>query len=69
MSKRKDIKGATPVAMTADDDILPLYELDFRKAKPNRFAKRAHVIVGARSSARRGAGRKPSPEPLERIPN
>lgn len=43
---------------------MPLYELDFRKAKPNRFAKRTKRIVGSRGGARPGAGRKPAPEPL-----
>ncbi len=53
--------------MTADDDILPEYDLAGRQAKPNRFAGRRKVIAGARrGGARPGAGRKPAPEPLER---
>ena len=65
MRKRKDSKGAVPIAMTADDDMLPHYEIDYRKAKPNRFAGKPKVIVGAtRGGARKGAGRKPAPEPL-----
>jgi hypothetical protein len=62
---KRQTKGATPVAMTDDDDILPHYELDYRKAKPNRFAGRPHVVVGpVRGGVRPGAGRKPSPEPV-----
>lgn len=61
MSKRKDTKGAIPIQMTADDDMLSHYEIDYSKAKPNRFAGRAKI---RRGGARKGAGRKPSPEPL-----
>lgn len=64
MSKQKDSKGVKPGTMTADDDVMPLYDLDFSKAKPNRFAHREKVIVGSRGGARPGAGRKPAPEPL-----
>ena len=63
MSK-KETKGVKPVTMTADEDIAPLYDLDFSKAKPNRFARRDKEIVGARGGARPGAGRKSAPEPL-----
>ncbi len=77
MKKKKDLehpemfhrgtKGATPGAMTADDDILPEYDLEGRKAQPNRFARRSKIVVGAgRGGAREGAGRKRAPEPLER---
>jgi len=67
MKKKKDSKGAIPGAMTADDDILPEYDLEGRKAKPNHFAGRPKVIMGARrGGAREGAGRKRAPEPLER---
>ncbi len=67
MKKKKDSSGAIPGAMTADDDILPEYALEGRKARPNRFAGRPKVIVGPRrGGARTGAGRKPAPEPLER---
>lgn len=64
MNKQKDIKGVPPGTMTDDDDVMPLYDLDPAKAKPNRFAHREKEIVGARGGARPGAGRKPAPEPL-----
>lgn len=58
------LKGVKPGTMTADDDVMPLYDLDFSKAEPNRFAHREKIIVGSRGGARPGAGRKPAPEPL-----
>ncbi len=61
MSKKNASKGAVPVQMTPDDDMLPHYELDYRKAKPNRFAGRVKLTHGG---ARPGAGRKPAPETL-----
>ncbi len=61
MSKKKTSKGAVPVEMSADDDMLPHYDLDYRKAKPNRFAGRVKLTHGG---ARPGAGRKPAPETL-----
>ncbi len=61
MSKKNVSKGAVPVEMTRDDDMLPHYELDYRKAKPNRFAGRVKLTHGG---ARAGAGRKPAPETL-----
>lgn len=64
MNKQKDFKGVPPGTMTEDDDAMPLYDLDITKAKPNRFAHREKLIVGARGGARPGAGRKPAPEPL-----
>ncbi len=64
MSKQKDTKGVKAGTMTDDDDVMPLYDLDITKAKPNRFARHEKIIVGARGGARPGAGRKPAPEPL-----
>lgn len=64
MKRQKDSKGVPPGTMTDDDDVMPLYDLDAGKAKPNRFAHRDKEIVGARGGARPGAGRKPAPEPL-----
>jgi len=61
MNKKKDSKGARPIEMTADDDMLPEYNIDYSKAKPNRFAGR---VKFTRGGARKGAGRKPAPEPL-----
>lgn len=53
-----------------DDYELPAeYPFDPRKAKPNRFAGRVkltHPNAIPRGGARRGAGRKPAREPLER---
>lgn len=47
-----------------DDYDLPAHiELDYSKAKPNRFAARPKVYRGG---ARLGAGRRPAPEPVER---
>lgn len=47
-----------------DDYELPAeYPLDPRKMKPNRFAGRVKLPHGGK---RAGAGRKPSPEPIER---
>ncbi len=47
------------------DELRPQYNVDYRKSRPNRFAGRPKVVVGAtRGGARPGAGRKPSPEPL-----
>ncbi len=63
-SKTPTTKRVVPIAMTADDDILPHYDLDFSQAKPNYFAKRTKVILGAQSSAKKGSGRKPATEPL-----
>ncbi|MGB8644758.1 MAG: hypothetical protein WCF84_05945 [Anaerolineae bacterium] len=67
MNKKKGSKRVIPVAMTADDDLLPHYDLDYSKAKPNRFAGRPKVILGAnRGGRRQGAGRPPALEPVER---
>lgn len=59
--KKQDSRGAIPIQMTADDDILPEYNIDYSKANPNRFAGR---VKFTRGGARKGAGRKPAPEPL-----
>jgi len=32
--------------MTPDDDLLPEYDIDYSKAKPNRFAGKKHVVIG-----------------------
>jgi hypothetical protein len=46
-------------------DMRPHYDVDYRKSRPNRFAGRPKMVIGAsRGGAREGAGRKPSPEPL-----
>ncbi len=42
-------------------DLPPHIDIDYSKAKPNRFAGRVKHTHGG---ARPGAGRKPSPEPL-----
>ena len=65
MNKPNDSKNrVVPITMTDDDDMLPHYDLDFSKAKPNRFAKRAKVIVGAREGTGQNGGRKPVTEQL-----
>jgi hypothetical protein len=64
-ASKRDSRGAIPVAMTEDDDLLPHYDIDYSKAKPNRFAGRPKVIIGpVHGGAREGAGRKAAPEPL-----
>jgi hypothetical protein len=47
-------------------DLKPHYDLDYRKAKPNRFAGRVDLTTPKRGGARPGAGRKPARESLER---
>ncbi len=47
MNKKNVTRAAIPIQMTADDDMLPEYEIDYAKAKPNRFAGKKHVVVGA----------------------
>ena len=46
MNRKKETKGAIPIQMTADDDLLPHYEIDYTRAKPNRFAGRKHIVIG-----------------------
>ena len=46
-----------------DYELKPHYELDYTKAKPNRFAGKVKFTHGG---ARPGAGRKPAREPIER---
>lgn len=58
-----------------NDELRPHYDVDYSKTMPNRFASRRHIVIGAttdpetaiakqRGGARKGAGRKPAPEPL-----
>lgn len=50
-----------------NDELRPYYKVDYRKTRPNRFAGRQKIVVGAeRGGARNGAGRKPTREPMER---
>ncbi len=44
-----------------DYELPPHIDVDYSKAKPNRFAGRVKLTHGG---PREGAGRKPSPEPL-----
>ncbi len=46
MNKKNAIKGAIPIQMTDDGDMLPHYEIDYSKAKPNRFAGKKLDIIG-----------------------
>ncbi len=60
MQKRPDFSH---IPKLDDYELKPHYDLDYRKAKPNRFAGRVKLPHGGK---RPGAGRKPSPEPIER---
>ena len=60
MKKRGDSES---VAKLDQHELKPHYDLDYRKAKPNRFAGRVKLSHGG---ARPGAGRKRAPEPVER---
>lgn len=52
----------TPHIPGVDDYDLPAHiDFDYSKAKPNRFAGQ---VKFTRGGARKGAGRKPAPEPL-----
>ncbi|MBI5305496.1 MAG: hypothetical protein HY868_25430 [Chloroflexi bacterium] len=51
------------IAELDDYELKPHYDLDYSKAKPNRFAGRVKFTHGG---ARPGAGRKPATEPVER---
>ena len=46
MNKKNVTKGATPIQMTPDDDLLPEYDIDYSKARPNRFAGMKHIVIG-----------------------
>jgi hypothetical protein len=60
MKKRHDTK----VEDNLDDyELKPHYDLDYSKAKSNRFAGRVKLSHGG---VRSGAGRKRAPEPIER---
>jgi hypothetical protein len=66
MKKSSDSKinpNAERIAKLDDYELEPHYEIDYRKAKPNRFAGRVKFSHGG---ARPGAGRKPASEPVER---
>jgi len=39
MKVRKAGKGRETLQMTEDDDLLPEYNFDYSKSKPNRFAE------------------------------
>ena len=78
MRKNKETKRAIPVQMTDDDDVLPHYDIDYSKAKPNRFAGRKLVIIGPvsedgkplrskRSSAKQGTARSRKPVIAKRV--
>lgn len=60
MQKRR---GSNHITKLDDYELKPHYDLDYRKAKPNRFAGRVKFTHGG---ARPGAGRKAAPEPVER---
>lgn len=46
MKKKSATRGGIPIQMTADDDLLPEYDIDYSKAKRNRFAGKKQVIIG-----------------------
>lgn len=56
-----------PPEQDLNDELRPYYRVDYSKSRPNRFAGRKKIITGARhGGARKGAGRKPAREALER---
>ncbi len=59
----KKIRDSSYIAKLDDYELKPHYDLDYRKAKPNRFAGRVKLAHG---DTRLGPGRKPTPEPVER---
>ncbi len=59
----KKIRESNYIPKLDDYELEPHYDLDYRKAKPNRFAGRIKLPP---SGARRGAERKPAPETVER---
>ena len=65
MKKKHDSKGILPghehIPGLDDYDLPPHIDVDYSKAKPNRFAGKVRFTHGG---ARKGAGRKPGPEPL-----
>lgn len=66
MKKNYDSKinpHAERIAKLDDYELKPHYTIDYRKAKPNRFAGRVKFTHGG---PRPGAGRKPGPQPVER---
>ena len=60
MKKTPDFKH---IPKLDEYELKPHYDLDYRKAKPNRFAGRVKLTRGGK---RAGSGRKSSPEPIER---
>lgn len=62
-SRRRKEKPSDFIPGLDDYDLPPHIDVDYSKAKPNRFARRPKVYHGG---ARLGAGRKPAPEPVER---
>ncbi len=59
----KKPQGSDYIPKLDDYDLPPVYPFDPRKLKPNRFAGRVKFTHGG---TRRGAGRKPAPETVER---
>lgn len=65
-SKSVQLRKARPsdhIPHLDDYNLPPHIDVDYSKAKPNRFARRSKIYRGG---ARPGAGRKPAPEPVER---
>lgn len=63
MNKKNDSEY---LAKLDNYELKPHYDLDYSKAKPNRFAGRVNLETPRRGGVRKGAGRKPAREPLER---
>ncbi|MCC7163484.1 MAG: hypothetical protein IT331_13395 [Anaerolineae bacterium] len=63
MNKKNDSEY---LAKLDNYELKPHYDLDYSQAKPNRFAGRVNLETPRRGGARKGAGRKPAREPLER---
>lgn len=56
-------KSTVKIPNELEDDLRPHYDVDYNKSRSNRFAGRVRFTHGG---ARRGAGRKPAPEAVER---
>ncbi len=59
----KNKSGSEHIPKLDDYELKPHYDIDYSKAKPNRFAGRVKLTHGG---PRKGAGRKPASEPVER---
>ena len=56
-------KNTIKIANEMQDDLRPHYDVDYSKSRPNPYAGR---VKHTRGGKRAGAGRRPSPVPIER---